>query len=159
MIFFDFNTSIILLLVIISGFSIYLLKLYLSKSKKKPLNDSTILILFSVCIVYIIILSWFVKIPTFKPYYLYSCYPVRMVPIPKVNETRCADLVLFNLTSELLENRVLNVKPKILYERMRIFNNYIPNNPCLFQQKTIFLYYCMEYGTINDKLYYMLVKN
>ena len=151
------NNALICVSFMLILFTIYLLKLYFSKSKKKPVNNNVILFLIIMCIIYIIILSWFIKMPSFKPYYLYSCFPVRIVPIPKLNESRCSDLVVFNLTSQLTENHVVNVKPKLAYSSMSYLNDI--QNPCLLEKNTIFLYYCMEYGETNDLLYYILVKN
>lgn len=153
----NINNALICITLVLIMFSAYLLKLYFTKSKKKPLNNNIILFLFIMCVVYIIILSWFIKIPSFKPYYLYSCFPIRMVPIPKQNEMRCSDIVVFNLTSQLTENHVMNVKPNLAYSSMIYLNN--NSNVCYLQKNTIFLYYCMEYGETNDLLYYILIKN
>jgi len=155
---FNINTALICITFIISIFSIYLLKLYFSKSKKKQLNNNLILFLLFVCIIYIIILSWFIKIPLIhsKPYYLYSCFPVRIIPIPKHNETRCADVVVFNLTSPLIENKVIDVQPKQINNKMLEYS-YV--NTCLLNYNTIFIYYCMEYGSPDNKLYYIIIKN
>ena len=151
------NNALICVSFMLTLFTIYLLKLYFSKSKKKPVNNNVILFLIIMCIIYIIILSWFIKIPSFKPYYLYSCFPVRIVPIPKPDEPRCSDIVIFNLTSQLIENHVINVKPRLAYSSMNYLNDI--QNPCLLEKNTIFLYYCMEYGETNDLLYYIMVKN
>ena len=153
------NTGLICIEFMLIIFTTYLLKLYFSKSKKKPFNNNVILFLILMCIIYVAILSWFIKIPSFKPYYLYSCFPIRMVPIPKRNEPRCADIVVFNLTAPLSENHVLNVKPKLAYSSMIYSNVDTVQNPCVLQKNTIFLYYCMEYGETNNLLYYILVKN
>jgi len=165
------NTALICIEFIIIAFSIYLVRMYYSSKSEKPrsqdpkksnqtLNRGTIMFLIIMCICYILILSWFIKIPSFKPYYLYSCFPVRIVPIPKQNEPRCADIVVFNLTRELTENYVVNVKPSSAYEKMVfIGHDQSINSPCLFQKNTIFLYYCMEYGTTTNSLYYIMVKN
>jgi hypothetical protein len=151
------NTALICILLICITFTIYLLKLYLSKSKKKPFSNNVILFLLITCIIYIIFISWFIKLPSYKSYYIYSCFPVRIIPLPKQNELRCSDVILFNLTSPLTPNHVLNVKPKLIYSSMIIYNN--NTIPCLFQQNTMFLYYCMEYGTNDNILYYMLAKS
>jgi len=169
MIIFNLNTVLIIILFYIIAFSIYVLKLYIRNSRnpnRSSLPSGILLGILLMLIFYIIILSYLIKIPSFKSNYVYECFPVRYLPLPMGNEQRCSNIVLFNLTFPLEANRVVNVKPEKLLNNHfipinGIHGSYSPINyeNCVITPGTSFFYYCMEYASRDTKLYFMNVKN
>ena len=148
------NETLILLEFFIIGFTIYVLKIYCSNSKKKPLPNNMLLFILIMLSFYMIIISYFIKLPSSAPFYLYSCYGVKILPLPKYNDTRCTNMIIFNLTSPLEVGKITNIKPTNLNKNnMYLFGTQY--NECLIQKNTIFLYYCMNYATTDSNLYYI----
>ena len=171
------NTFLIITLFYLIGFAIYVFNAYLSSKSKKFKKSKQIkksgkwnIIMLGILIMlifYIIILSYLIKIPSFKPYYVYECFPVKYIPLPLLNESRCSKIILFNLTFPLEANRVMHVKPeKLLNNKIITFNEphgaYLKDthlDNCILEPGTAFFYYCMEYDSRDPKLYFMNVKN
>ena len=167
------NTLLIIVLFYIILFTGYILKIYFNSQKTKskrnnnPIPNTIILGVLILLIFYIIILSYLIKIPSYKSFYMYECFPVKYIPLPLLNESRCSKIILFNLTFPLEPNRVLHVKPdKLLNNRFISFNEnhgaYLGKNTnfdnCILEAGTAFFYYCMEYDTRDSNLYFMNVK-
>jgi len=167
------NTFLIIVLFYIILFTGYVLKIYFNTRKTKsrknnPIPNTIILGVLILLISYIIILSYLIKIPSYKSFYMYECFPVKYIPLPLLNESRCSKIILFNLTFPLEPNRVLYVKPDKLLNNYSIsFNEnhgaYLGKNTnfdnCILEPGTAFFYYCMEYDTRDSNLYFMNVKN
>ena len=88
------NETLILLEFLMIGFTIYVLKMYCSNSKKKPLPNNMLLFILILLTCYMIIISYFIKLPSTIPFYLYSCYGVKILPLPKHNDIRCTNMVI-----------------------------------------------------------------
>ena len=139
-----------------------------SKTKTKSNIPSTIILGILVLLVfYIMLLSYLIEIPSYKPFYLYECFPVKYIPLPLLNETRCSKILLFNLTFPLEPNRIVSVKPdKLLNNHFISYNEphgaYLGKNlnfdNCILEAGTAFFYYCMEYDSNDHNLYFMNVK-
>lgn len=131
---------------------------YLRNHKNLKSTDSFLiksaLLIFAL---YIIFLSCFIKWPKSKKgIYLYSCFVTKMIPLPSKGDLRCTDLFLFNLTEPLSPNRVT------VFENSQNSQNsqrHLSRNSgfeCDVSRPGEYLYYCLEYASINNNNLYFL---